>query len=172
MSNACWAGTYAQGPGRNTTRQPKRWAGFRSWCRPPPFCTWGDRSRRVQVLALRYGPQKALSTQGPQRCSPGWRRGGKRIAPTVVSGFPPGLLLWWVAGVGVLRLWACPSPLCACCLVVFSLRPIATPRPCRITLFTHVLCLPPPHPAPPRPSGSVFSLSCILEGPKAEWRSR
>lgn len=31
-----------------------------------------------------------------------------------------------------------------------------------------VFCLPPPPPLP----GSVFSLSCLLEGPQAEWRSR
>ncbi|XP_074170890.1 protein NDRG4 isoform X1 [Rhinolophus sinicus] len=41
-----------------------------------------------------------------------------------------------------------------------------TSLPRRTTLLTRVLSPP----CPP-PSGSVFSLSCILEGPKAEWRS-
>jgi hypothetical protein len=46
------------------------------------------------------------------------------------------------------------------------------PSPCPdlgpALIFT-VLCVSPvPHP----PSGSIFSLSCVLEGPKAEWRSR
>lgn len=122
--------------------------------------------RKGRLLLLRIWAPKPLSTWGPQCRSPGWRSGGKRSAPSVVSGLPPGLLLRWVGRGGLPEALARPPP--ALCLSCYLLSDPSQYPGLAGSRSSPVFCV---SPLPP-PLWLCLLSSCILEGPKAEWRSR
>lgn len=142
MSNTCQPLTFSQGPGRSTTRQPESWEGS----------GLVDVSPSVPQPRQDEGPHPAVGAPGA------------RLRPARAA-VPSGPLWWGAGGAGLPEALVLPQP--SLCLD-FSLISGPSPRPC---LTNHALhwCSVSPHPAL---SGPVFSLSCVLEGPKAEWRSR
>lgn len=111
--------------------------------------------RAVRTLGLGCG------LRGPQATAWAGEEGEART-PRLVCGFHE---LWfgWAAAAGSPSLSPAPSSLPS----FAGLSPLGPSR-CPWPIFT-VFCVSPPLPSP---SLAVFSLSCTLEGPEAERRSR